>query len=70
MDIRFSHQTQCPKCDSTKVTIEGINHGVIYECQHCGVTDLVEFKNKEVHNLPYVYITGKNVWLPNCVGKN
>ena len=70
MEIKFSHQTQCPKCDSITVTIEDVKHGVIYECQHCGVTDLVEFKNREAHNLPYVYITGENVWLSNCVGKN
>jgi predicted SprT family Zn-dependent metalloprotease len=70
MDIKFSHQTQCPKCYLTTVTIESIKHGVIYECQHCGVMDLVEFKNKEAHDISYVYTAGENVWLPNCVGKD
>jgi len=70
MEIKFSHQTQCPECDSMTVTIEGIKHGVIYKCQQCGVTDLVEYKNKETHNLPYVYISGENICLPDCIGKN
>ena len=31
---------------------------------------MVEFEDKKVHNLPYVYITGESLWLPECVGKN
>ena len=52
------------------VTAEGIRRGVIYKCQHCGITEMVEFEDKQVHNLPYVYIAGESLWLPDCVGKN
>ena len=70
MPIKLSQLIQCPKCDSTTVTAEGTKHGVIYLCQQCGVTEMVEFEDNRVHNLPYFYIAGENLWLPGCVGKN
>ena len=70
MPIKFSQLIQCPMCDSLTVTAEGIKHGVIYKCQQCGVTEMVEFEDNQVHNLPYFYIAGDNLWLPDCVGKN
>ena len=59
MPIRLAQLLQCPNCDSTTVTAEGIRHGVIYKCQRCGITEKAEFEDNQVHNLPYVYITGE-----------
>ena len=70
MPIRLAQLLQCPNYESTTVTAEGIRRGVIYKCQQCGVTETVEFEDKQVHNLPYIYIAGESLWLPDCVGKN
>jgi transcription elongation factor Elf1 len=64
-----NNEFQCPVCKSETVLVDSMKNKMIFICQSCGCTDVVE-PRYSVGPLPYYFLSGKNIWIPDMIGKN
>ena len=64
-----NNEFQCPFCKSETVLVDNMKNKMIFTCQSCGCTDTVKPKYP-VGPLPYCFLSSKNIWVMDMIGKN
>ena len=64
-----NNEFQCPLCKSETILADSTKTEMIFTCQSCGCVDKVQQKYS-IGPLPYYFLSGKNMWIMDMLGKN